>query len=110
MPHLRESTTAVLWRADTISDGMATEPYEAGWAGEAVVFVTGVDGEGGGTLSVEISPDGMHWVDEGTNFAVPAAGTVTFARVSHFGNWLRFRANTTKNAGPRLNLTLCLKA
>ena len=39
MPKLAESTTAVLVRGDAWQGAFASEPYEAGWAREAVIFV-----------------------------------------------------------------------
>jgi hypothetical protein len=36
----------------------------------------------------------MRWVDEGTTFPLPTEqDDVTFARLSHFGNWLRVVAD-----------------
>ena len=70
MPVVRESTTAVVVRGERITQGFASEPYEAGWASEAIVFLTGMDSAGGGTVSVQISPDGMHWIDEGTTITL----------------------------------------
>ena len=66
---LRESQTAVVARNETWSGAVATEPYEAGWASEAVIFVRALeDAEGApGEARVEISPDGMRWVAEGTS-------------------------------------------
>lgn len=109
MPKLRESTTAVLVRGERIADGYATEPYEAGWAGEAVVFVLGMDDAAGGHLHLQISPDGMNWVDEGLVVEFPAARAVGFGRVAHFGNWLRFQARLPGGTERRITLTLHLK-
>ena len=74
MPQLRESVTAVLMRADAVTDGQTTEPYEAGWASEAIVFAHTVEGEAAGELRVQISADGMVWIDEGTHLDLPAQG------------------------------------
>ena len=39
---------------------------------------------------MQIAPDGIHWADEGTEIALPSApGPTTFARLRHFGGWLR---------------------
>ncbi len=110
MPELRESVTAVLMRAETVADGQSTEPYEAGWAGEAVVFAQTVEGEAVGELKVQVSADGMVWVDEGTRLPVPAQGAGTFARITHFGNWLRFLVALPDGKTGRLTITLHLKA
>ena len=102
---LRESHVAVVARNESWSGAVATEPYEAGWATEAVIFVRALAVENfvaGAEARVQISPDGVRWVDEGTRFALPAAvDAVTFARVAHFGNWLRIAALLPD--GARLN-------
>jgi hypothetical protein len=89
---MRMSNSAVVTRNVTWSGLAHSEPYEAGWAGEAVVFVRALKPGSGerGIAHVEMSADGMHWVREGTSFTLPLdKDEVSFARVSHFGNWLR---------------------
>jgi hypothetical protein len=87
---MRRSYTAVVERGEPLSGDFATEPYEAGWATEAVVFVRLLDAPPNVALSgrIQISPDGMHWIDEGTTLP-PLVGGMTFVRVREFGNWLR---------------------
>lgn len=105
---LRESQTAVIARNETWQGEIATEPYEAGWATEAVIFIRALAFRSGagewGTAAaapgeslapgvaarVQLSADGMRWIDEGTVFKLPR-DTVhdSFVRVGHFGNWLR---------------------
>ncbi|MBI3972655.1 MAG: hypothetical protein HY332_15365 [Chloroflexi bacterium] len=94
---MRRSHTAILERGEALRGDFATEPYEAGWASEALVFLRLLAAQPTGTnepappaavsARVQISPDGMHWVDEGTT--LPPDGDVRFARVREFGNWLR---------------------
>jgi hypothetical protein len=110
---LRESQTAVVARNERWTGAVATEPYEAGWAREAVLFVRALkDAEGApGTARVEISPDGMRWAPEGTTFPLPKrADDVTFARVAHFGNWLRIAADLPDGAALTVLVTYHLKA
>jgi hypothetical protein len=110
MPRLRECTTAVIVRGERIGEGFASEPYEAGWACEAVIFLEGMDDGAPGFLRVQVSPDGMHWADEGTTLPVPDRGAVSFGRVAHFGNWLRIRAaDFSQGAERRVMATLHLK-
>jgi hypothetical protein len=61
---IRESQTAVIARNERWSGAAATEPYEAGWATEAVIFIRALADAPGlaGMAHVEISPDGMRWV------------------------------------------------
>ena len=75
MPQLRESFTFPLERNVTWRGNFATEPAEAAWANEAIFFVRVLESEGpldGAVARAQISPDGMHWCDEGTVFPLPA--------------------------------------
>jgi hypothetical protein len=110
---IRESQTAVVARNERWSGRAATEPYEAGWATEAVLFVRALADATGeaGTARVEISPDGMRWVAEGTTFPLPTkADEVTFARIGHFGNWIRLAADLPPGAELTVLVTYHLKA
>ena len=109
MPVVRESTTAVIVRGERLENGFASEPYEAGWASEAVVFLAGMDAGEGGTVSVQISPDGILWTDEGTTIAVPGNQKVAFGRVKHFGNWIRIKAETPPGVARRVMATIHFK-
>ena len=76
---LPENITAVVARNERWTGEAATEPYEAGWAREAVIFVRALKApEGAPPLArVEISPDGMRWVPEGTEAPMPSEGTTS---------------------------------
>lgn len=92
---LRESSTSVITRNESWRGDSASEPVEAGWAREAIFFVRALHQPSGPMPEafVEISPDGMHWVREGTSVAMPEQEDIVAAvRVAHFGNWLRLRA------------------
>jgi hypothetical protein len=110
---LRESQTAIVARNERWTGAAATEPYEAGWATEAVLFVRALkDAEGSpGQARVEISPDGMRWVPEGATFKLPTkTDEVAVARVKHFGNWLRIAAELPSDAAVTVLVTFHLKA
>jgi hypothetical protein len=108
---LRQNQTAVVARNEWWTDGDASEPYEAGWASEAMVFLRALSAEGGtGRAVLQISPDGMRWIDEGTAFETPASGQVTFARLREFGQWLRVRVELPAGARLKVLLTYNLKA
>lgn len=110
---LRESQAAVIARNETWSGSAATEPHEAGWAGEAIIFVRALEDAKGdpGSASVQLSPDGMRWVAEGTTFKLPKRrDEVTFARIAHFGTWLRIAAELPEGASVKVLVTLHLKA
>lgn len=114
MSELRQSTTFVIVRGDDWQNGSASEPYEAGWATEALIFLRilkPLASDAVGEVRLEISPDGMHWAFEGTSIPLPAdLGQVTFGRLRHFGNWLRLRADFSDPATVQLLATLHLKA
>ncbi len=110
---MRQSFTAVVernveWRAD-----FAVEPYEAAWASEAVYFVRALaaaEMPAGVAARVQISPDGIHWCDEGTTLELPtAAGDLAFAKVSHFGGWLRLVGKLPDSASLKVIAYLVLK-
>ena len=109
MPVVRESTTAVVVRGERLANGFTSEPYEAGWASEAIVYLVGMDSAGGGAVQVQISPDGILWVDEGTRIEMPGDRQVAFGRVSHFGNWLRIRADVPDGGERRMLATFHFK-
>ncbi|MGE0310322.1 MAG: hypothetical protein AB7P21_01685 [Lautropia sp.] len=110
---MRTSTTAILARNAHWSGRVATEPYEAGWASEALVFVRALKTPTltHGDAFVEISPDGMHWIREGSRFALPRRkDEVGFVRIRHFGNWLRVAAELPQGAAIVVLVTLHLKS
>lgn len=110
---MRSSTTAVVARNVLWSGAVCSEPYEAGWAENAVIFVRALK-QGTGTpgrAHVEISPDGLHWVREGNSFALPLGqNEVTSARVSNFGNWLRLSCEFLEGSSVVVLLTIHLKS
>lgn len=110
---MRTSTSAIVARNETWSGNAATEPYEAGWAKEAIIFVRSLKTPQGPhcTARVEISPDGLHWVPEGTEIALPSEKDgVTFARIAHFGTWLRLAAEMPDASSNTILVTLHLKS
>ena len=68
---LRPSHTQPLERHRVFSGDFATEPYECAWATEAIFFIRVESCKGESPelrAQVQISPDGINWVDEGTSF------------------------------------------
>lgn len=110
---LPENITAVVSRNERWSGEAASEPYEAGWAREAIFFVRALKQPVGpvATAWIEMSPDGMHWVREGAEFSMPdERDRVAMARLTHFGNWLRVAARFDDGAECAVLVTLHLKA
>ncbi|MBA3479214.1 MAG: hypothetical protein H0T52_12585 [Lautropia sp.] len=122
---IRENHTAVVARNERWSGVAATEPYEAGWATEAVIFVRALgieraadaaeatDGDDDASLPdvrVQMSADGMRWIDEGSSFPLPeTTERDTCARVAHFGNWLRIVAQLPPGVAMKVLVTVHLK-
>jgi len=89
-----------------------TEPYEAGWALEALAFVYVRETAGPSAqleLRPQISVDGVRWIDFPTGFPpIKKAGGYSLA-LSNFGNWLRLAGTViggSSSGGPTLVLDL----
>lgn len=109
---LAENITAIVARNDRWTGAAASEPYEAGWAREAVIFVRALKEPTGPqpVVRVEISPDGMRWLAEGTEAAMPAVRDgITVLRVRHFGNWLRIAADFAPGSDSTVLVTVHVK-
>lgn len=111
---IRNAYTAVLARGEVWEGVVHTEPYEAAWAAEAVFFVRVMQvptGHGGVAMAqVQISPDGMHWVNEGASMDIQAqADALSFARVANFGGWLRLAVSVPAGVSIQVVATLALK-
>jgi len=110
---LAHSTTAIVARNDVWTGKAASEPYECGWAREAIVWVRAMGLEGdlrGVHARIQISPDGLRWLDEGTALALPTAvDGIGFARVREFGNWLRVAVELPKGVSIKVLVTITVK-
>jgi hypothetical protein len=107
---MRNFYTVVLERMKRYSQDFDTEPYECGWAGEAMFFIRIHELSGKDIMlesRVQVSVDGIHWIDEGTVFPTINNGGDFFIKVSHFGGWLRLR-NQVKGDNPEVRLTVHL--
>ena len=108
---IRQNYTAVIERNRIFQGEFATEPYECGWASEAIFFIRRLESTGrnaGTPVRVQISADGIRWCDEGTILRLSAA-EVNFVRVKHFGNFLRLTGKLPKGASLRAIISLSLK-
>ena len=112
---MQESHTAVIERNVTWQGTFATEPYEAAWASEALFFVRVLAKENtleGLAARVQISPDGMHWCNEGEILQIPTTdgnGDLAFCRVEQFGGWLRLAGEVPAGASVTVIVYLVLK-
>ena len=95
-------------RQDFAND-FTTFPYECGWADEAIYFITAEQSTPQSSriqLALQISADGIRWLDEGTTIELAGPGEA-FTRVSEFGGFLRLRG-TVEGPEPRCTLTVRL--
>ena len=99
-------------RRITVNNNFTSHAMEAGWATEAIFFliVEKIDGVNPVLdAAVQISADGINWINEGTLISGITTPGHYFARVSHFGNWLRVEgrlgdAETTLKVSVHLHL------
>ncbi len=110
---MRHFHASAVERRITITDALASQPMESGWASEAIFFLIVEELTGQGTIldaRVEISADGINWISEGTVFQQISEPGHYYVRVSHFGNWLRVAGTAAgENASIKLSVHLHLK-
>jgi hypothetical protein len=109
---LPENLTAIVARNEIWTGMSATEPYEAGWAKEAIVFVRALKPPKGKLpkARIEISADGMHWAPEGSEFDLPARRRRHLPARRHFGNFLRVAASLPAGAEITVLVSMHFKA
>ncbi len=110
---MRQFQTSTLEQRKIIDANFETHPLEVAWASEAIFFVDAEQldvGDGSLLLTVQISVDGVNWLDEGTAFDPINGNVQAFRRVNHFGGWLRLKGTCTKsNSSYRLTIHLVIK-
>ena len=100
MRQLRQVQTAFVQDQFDVRGSFETEPYEAGWASEAIAFVyvrsapaPAPDGQTPSLrIRAQISGDGRRWIDDEAFPPITGAGSYRL-RLTHFGNWLRLAAS-----------------
>jgi len=108
-----DTRTLIAVADETWTGPFATPALAVGDVTELIVFVTALDANGQVAVParLQISPDGQHWVDEGTSFTLPyRPGEVTFARARHFGAWLRVIGVLPAGALLRVAVAVACKA
>lgn len=95
---MKEFYTVVLDRLTQFKGELASEPYEAGWADEALVFlrIHSFPSECNVSFRVQISPDGIIWADEGSEKKGINKEGVYFLKIKEFGGWLRLIVESDK--------------
>ena len=105
---LRRSHTAVLEKNEVFTADFETEPYETGWASEAIWFVRVLDATAGTAIKAhaQISPDGIFWCDKGDPpLEIKGAGVAPLP-LRNFGAWLRLRVEVTGEVKVLIYLSL----
>jgi hypothetical protein len=113
---MRQFYTATLERHTKFSGTFSTEPFETAWASEAIFFVrietlfeleAELNSEPKSVKAkIQISADGIHWLDEGTVFETLHSCGDYFVRIKHFGGWLRLLGNVNGSAEMTVHLVL----
>ena len=110
---MRNFYTVVLERMARFRTDFATEPYEVGWASEAIFFVKIHELKGEQacvTARAQVSVDGIEWIDESPQLIKADQEGSYFLRASHFGGWLRLRNELSgKDPAVRVTIQLVLK-
>ncbi|MAE67385.1 MAG: hypothetical protein CMJ18_24255 [Phycisphaeraceae bacterium] len=91
---LRRSHTAVLEKSETFNGNFETEPYEGGWASEAIWFVRALELTGEKPvlrIFPQISPDGLFWTDKKDGPMIIVEPGLQALELRNFGGWLRLR-------------------
>lgn len=108
------SMTAVVARNELWQNYATTEPYECGWAKEAIVYLRALKQPvrtENVRARIEFSPDGMRWVDAGLDFALPTqTDEISWISVNQFGNWLRVAVDLPAEAAITVLVSIHLKA
>ena len=88
------------------SGSFETHPYEVGWADEAIFFVMveKIEGDPVFHAQVQLSQDGVHWADDGSEPSdLKGLGQHVIKVQPNFGNYLRLKVDIT---GGRMFLNL----
>lgn len=96
----------------TVKETCFSQPMEAGWASEAIFFLwieDAADVHEPLHIAVQISADGMNWIDEGTTLGGVQTTGHYFVKAKHFGNWLRLAIHAGATATLKLSVYLHLK-
>ena len=107
---LRRSHTAVIEKNETYTSGFETEPYECGWASEAVWFVRVMDIKGNGVAlraHAQVSPEGLTWCDTDAAPIEMTQHGMKHMPLTNFGGWLRLRVEV-EGAQPQVKILVYL--
>ena len=109
---MRNFYTAVIERAQPVRGQHVTEPYETGWADEALVFVkvrSGLAEHSSLSAQVQVSPDGIDWVDLPGQAASIRDASLAAIQLHNFGGWLRVTLAADQDEPVLASVYLALK-
>jgi len=111
---MREFNSAPLEVRKTIIEDFQTQPYECGWASEAIFFISIEEASGEHpvlTAEAQLSNDGvLNWANEGSRFEPISETGFYFLCVKHFGGWLRLNCTVSgADTQFRVSIQLALK-
>ncbi len=110
---MKEFYTSVIELRQPVRQQFSSEPYECGWASEALFFLT-VHPEMADfnriVVRPKISPDGVRWIDAPTDALIVDKPGLTAIAQCHFGGWLRLELSIEGAAqAAMITLHLALK-
>lgn len=106
---MRQFMTTTVEQRKIFSGDFGSHPMEAAWASEAIFFIFLDEVIQAGselTCKVQVSVDGVHWLDEGTVTKLDASTDKQFLRISHFGGWLRLDCQVSGELKISIHLVL----
>lgn len=105
---MKQFYTSVVELRQEFDSSIDTHPFECGWADEAIFFVEVHDcvPDTTVTLRVQLSADGIRWIDEGTVMEVTDSA---FTRITHFGGFIRLAGAVTGIDGEAAQATLSVR-
>lgn len=108
---MKSAHTVVIERNTVAVGALETEPYEVGWATEALWFVEPLDPlDTTWRMRVRISPDGLRWCEHGDEVREVSSRGLTALPVARFGSWLQLVLSADDPAAcARVMITLALK-
>ncbi|MGB7803953.1 hypothetical protein [Buttiauxella sp.] len=89
---MKEFYTSVVELRQPIKNQFVTEPYECGWAHEAILFLTLAPDTNSFDEIIaqpQISPDGINWTPLAENTININKTGLHAIRLTNFGGWLR---------------------
>lgn len=102
--------TAVIARRVPISGPFQTLPFEAGWALESIVFVQVEGSHPDLSIRVEVSPDGLIWLQRGDAVLLAANSPMIEIPLVNFGNWIRVNVDgASEQTGAKLLIHMVMK-